>query len=198
MGMPAAAHRWTRQNVLALMERNPLQSPRYETVDGELFVTPSPGGPHQFAVGRLLRCLGEYLDGEPIGEAVASPSDVELEPGVLVQPDVYVVPPAEAMRLRNENAVHGLLLAVEVLSPGSARGDRGKKRALYQRRVPEYWIVDVESRQVERWRPGDTRGEIITDRVEWHPAGARAPFVLDLAPFFARVWGEPELGARPA
>ena len=48
-----------------------------------------------------------------------------------------------------------LLLAAEVISPSSARGDRVDKREAYQRNgVPEYWIVDTAARVVERWHPG--------------------------------------------
>jgi Uma2 family endonuclease len=50
--------------------------------------------------------------------------------------------------------VKALLLAVEVLSPSSAHFDRVRKRRFFQRvGVPEYWIVDVDARLIERWRP---------------------------------------------
>ena len=41
-------------------------------------------------------------------------------------------------------------VVVEILSPGTARRDLGIKRDTYQAAgVPEYWIVDPESRSVE-------------------------------------------------
>jgi Uma2 family endonuclease len=41
-------------------------------------------------------------------------------------------------------------LAVEVLSPSTARIDRGKKSALLAKhRVPEYWLVDPQERTLE-------------------------------------------------
>ena len=83
-----------------------------------------------------------------------------------------------------------LLLAAEVISPSSARGDRVDKREAYQRNgVPEYWIVDAAARVVERWHPSDERPEIISDRLIWTPAGATEPFVLDLVAYFAEVFG---------
>jgi hypothetical protein len=82
MGMPATTQRWTRDEVLDLIARNPLTTPRYELVDGELLVTPSPSGPHQFAVAIMLQLLGEYLAGEPgVGEVLTSPADVMLDEG---------------------------------------------------------------------------------------------------------------------
>jgi len=84
--------------------------------------------------------------------------------------------------------ISGLLLAVEVLSPWTARADRLVKRRLYQReRVGEYWIVDLDARVVERWRPDDDRPEIIMDRLTWYPMPQATPFALDLVPFFASV-----------
>ena len=191
MGMSAAKQRhWTRAEVLDLIERNPLQTPRYEVVDGELFVTPSPRPIHQIAVGQLLYALMAYCEETGIGEALTSPSDTELEPDTLVQPDVYVVPREEGMRMRTVSTGRRLLLAAEVLSPSSQRGDRGKKRLLYQRRVPLYWIVNLDGRIVESWHPDSLEPTIVRDRLEWHPAGASAPFALDRPAYFARVFGE--------
>jgi hypothetical protein len=56
--------------------------------------------------------------------------------------------------------------------------------------VGEYWIVDTDARVMERWRPGDERPEIVTEQLEWKPAGAAEAFVLELSDFFARVWAE--------
>ena len=43
-------------------------------------------------------------------------------------------------------------LVVEVVSPSSARRDRGPKRAVYGRLgVREYWVVDSDGRCVERY-----------------------------------------------
>lgn len=54
-------------------------SPRYELVDGELLVTPSPRLLHQDVVLALATDLVQSLKGNPIGHAVVSPSEVELE-----------------------------------------------------------------------------------------------------------------------
>jgi Uma2 family endonuclease len=190
MRMPASArHRWTRAEVVALIDALPGSTPRYELVDGELLVTPSPSGLHQAGVFELAKSLNEYLRRTGVGEAFLSPFDVELDPGSLVQPDVFVVPNDEAARIRRESPARRLLLAAEVLSPGSARADRGEKREMYQRHVPEYWIIDLEAELFERWRPGESRPEVLRVSLEWHPAGAAEPFVLEVPPWFARVAG---------
>jgi Uma2 family endonuclease len=194
MGMPVEkARRWTAREVRQLIADSPLATPRYELVDGELLVTPSPAPAHQEAVARLLVALREYLERERVGHALDSPSDIELEPDDLRQPDVYVLPMAEWKRiLRDGFPARELLLAVEVLSPSSGRHDRVRKRPGYQRRVSDYWIVDVDARLMERWRTTDTRPEILTDQITWAPPGATAPFVLELPGFFRKVWSEEE------
>lgn len=190
MGMPATQQRrWTAAEVRALIEENPLVTPRYELVDGELLVTPSPRNPHQLVVIELIAALHEYLRRERVGRVLTSPSDIELEPESVLQPDVFVMPPEEAER--RAFPVHELMLAIEVLSPSSARFDRGRKRLYYQRNgVDEYWIVDIDSRMVERWRPADERPEVITEMLEWRPAGCTEALVIDLPLLFAEALGD--------
>ncbi len=192
MAMPAhVRRRWTLAEVRDLIDAAPEAAPRYELVDGELLVTPSPAGPHGFAVHELDRSLGTWLLENPVGAALTSPFDVELEPESLVWPDVFVVPPDEAKRLRHEMPARRLTLVIEVLSPSSARFDRGEKRRLYQRHVPEYWIVDLDARLFERWRSGAPHPEILHDTIDWRLQGTSAAFELSLPEFFARVFDEP-------
>ena len=192
MGMPAVqGRRWTAREVRQLIAEQELLTPRYELVDGELLVTPSPPRAHQTAVLLLAVALHEYLEREPVGRVLPSPSDVELEPEDVRQPDLFVLPLDEWRRLiRDEFPARSLMLAIEVLSPSSGRYDRVTKRRGYQRHVSEYWIVDMDARLVERWRPGDDRPEILTDSLEWRPDGASTSFTLSLTEFFARVFSE--------
>jgi Uma2 family endonuclease len=192
MGMPAeTTRRWTAREVRQLIADAPLATPRYELVDGELLVTPSPGFSHQSAVALLLVALSVYFQREPVADALTSPSDIELEPEDVRQPDVFVLPIPESKRLAREDfPAHQLLLAIEVLSPSSARHDRVRKRPGYQRHVPEYWIVDLEARVIERWRTGDERPEMLSDRLMWQPPGAETPFVLELPQFFRMAFAE--------
>ena len=191
MAMPATdrerTRRWTAGEVRELIAKNPLATPRYELVDGELLVTTSPGFAHQRAVARLLGTLEEYVTWTAIGVAMTSPFDVELETEFISQPDVFVLSTEEARRVAEEMPARSLLLAAEVVSPSSGRFDRVIKRPKYQRHVPEYWIVDVDARLFERWRPNDDRPEILVDALEWQPAGAAEPLRLDVPGYFAAV-----------
>lgn len=191
MGMPAHAKRWTVDEVRALQDESRAW-PRYELIDGALLVTNAPSPRHQRAAAILLAALEEYCKSRRIGIVFMSPADLELEPGTIAQPDVFVVPSSDGRVPAKWNEVRTLLLAVEILSPSNARQDRVDKRRYYSRaRVPEYWIVDLDARVVERWRPGDLRGELLEETLSWIPDGAATndTFVLDLADFFARTTG---------
>jgi Uma2 family endonuclease len=164
---------------------------RYEVIDGELFVTPAPSWEHQSASKQLFRLLDRYLSVHAIGDVIYAPADVEFDNERMVEPDLFAVPLIDGRVPRTWEEVRRLLLAVEILSPGTARADRQVKRRLYQRQdVPEYWIVDVDARLIERWRPEDTRPEILDQELTWQPDPAQPPLVSDLARYFADVLGE--------
>jgi Uma2 family endonuclease len=187
MGMPALPTTgWT----VEMLESLPDDGSRYEIIDGALFVTPAPRRSHQRAVLRLSTLLDGYLRSRRDLEVLTSPADIRAGRRTSVQPDLFVVPieRGEAAHLWPE--VRALLLAVEVLSPGTARVDRHQKRRLYQREaVAEYWVVDLDSRLVERWRPGDERPEIVTDTLDWRASGDDEPLVIELETFFAGIGG---------
>ena len=192
MHMATATRRWTVEEVRAL----PDDTSRYEVIDGELFVTPGPTWRHGEAAEALFIRLRAHCATHMIGHAKIAPQDVTWGDRTMVEPDIFVVPVVGGRRPRTWEEAGRLLLAVEVLSPSSARADRIVKRRLYQRvGVPEYWIVDVDARAIERWLPNDERPEILTERLEWQPDPDRQPFVLDLAAYFAEVFGEGEAGA---
>ena len=188
--MATAAKRWTVDEVRALIDESH-HWPRYELVDGELLVTPAPRMVHQSAVGALFIVLDAYVRQHALGDLMFSPADIGLELGSIVQPDLFLIPPDPARRAREWSEVRSLDLAIEVVSPRSARHDRTVKRRLFQRNgVPEYWIVDLDARLVERWRPDDDRPEILESRLEWQPDPGMPPFVLELSAFFARLLDE--------
>jgi Uma2 family endonuclease len=186
MVMPAAMPpaRWNR----AMLEALPDDGQRHEIIDGVHYVTPSPGLPHQYVAAMLYDALRHYIDREPIGWLFFSPSDIELAPDTIVQPDVMVFPRRND-RLPRDWASAGLpMLVVEVISPSSSSRDRILKRRRYQRAgIAEYWIADPEAQLVERWTPTDERPEICTDTLRWLPDGAATELVIELQPIFAAI-----------
>ena len=161
---------------------------RYEVIDGELFVTPAPALRHQDAILQLAMRLAPYVESHPVGHLVVAPADVTFSPRRGVQPDLFVAPLVQGKRPRYVSEIDGLVLAVEVLSPSSVRADRFVKRAMYRNEgVADYWVVDLDARAFECSTPADTRVEIRTDSLVWHPAGASVPLVIDVQRYFTRV-----------
>lgn len=153
---------------------------RYETVHGELLVTPSPRELHQRALGRLHTALANYLERFPVAAVYASPADISWAPDILVQPDVFVVD-LEQARTGDWARMQRLLLAVEVLSPSSVRADRFTKRRLYQEvGVATYWMVDADARQAEVWAPDATFPVVVRDELTWTAPGAAEPLRISL------------------
>ena len=177
---------WTADELRAL----PDDGNRYEIVDGELLVTPAPSLVHQDAVGELFLLLAPYARRNDL-HCILAPAEVRFSPNRVVQPDVFVVPFIGGRKPARLDDVHRLILAVEVLSPSSARADRHSKRHLYQSQsVPEYWIVDPANRFVERWRLGDDAPEVLLDSLTWTPREGGDPLVIDRARYFGGVHGE--------
>lgn len=109
-----------------------------------------------------------------------------------MQPDLFVVRKEPGRILRKWREVGVPVIAIEVLSPSTASRDRGAKRRIYQRAgVEEYWIVDLDARLVERWRPEDERPEVVSEELVWQPGSLPAPIRIDLPRLFTSVLGEP-------
>lgn len=191
MGMPAATKkRWTADEARALNEANPLPFPYYEVVDGELLVSPAPRSLHQDAVLLLARLLAAYMERTRVGHVMIGPADISLEPDSLLSPDVFVTRLVDGRKPRSWNEVRGLWLVAEVLSPSTARYDRVVKRGYFGRNaVPEYWVVDLDARLIERWHPGEERPDVVTGSLRWTADAAVDGFSLNVVSFFRDVHG---------
>ena len=187
MHMVATNKIWTADDLATL----PDDGMQYEIIDGALFVTPAPIWRHGAAVRALFRIVDPYLTANGAGEIWFAPADVVFDSHNVVEPDLFVVPLVNGRAPRTWEEAGRLLVAIEVVSPGSAKKDRHAKRALYQRQgVPEYWVIDIDAEHVERWRPGDTRPEILDRRLEWQPSPEHVPLSIDLVAYFTDVRGE--------
>ena len=131
---------------------------RYELLDGELVMVPSPGATHQRIVMRIAMALQPYVKRMELGEFFIAPFDVVLWDGDeanVVEPDLLFVSTARAGIITEANVQGAPDLVVEVLSPSTESRDRGYKRELYARHgVGEYWLVDPDARTVTVLRLG--------------------------------------------
>jgi Uma2 family endonuclease len=161
-------------------------SRRFELVDGVLQMSPSPASPHQVAATLLCAQLNAALMPQSlIAIAAVDVALVESFPPLVRTPDVVVVSLADARTGPKRYRGGQVLLAVEMVSPGSARVDRVAKMAEYaEAGIPAYWIVDTTSEPItldgfelsgNTYRPDVAAA---TGEVE---LTAPAPVTLDLA-----------------
>ena len=64
---------------------------RYELLDGELILSPSPRTAHQRASKKILRALDDFVIDNELGEVFDAPYDVVLDDINVVQPDILFV-----------------------------------------------------------------------------------------------------------
>jgi Uma2 family endonuclease len=140
------------------LERWPEDGRRYELYNGEVFEIPAPILLHQFVLGRLYLALSSYVQAHG-GAVFVAPVDIVLTDFDVVQPDVLLFTPEREHLLHMRQVTrHAPDLAIEILSPATARNDRGRKLRLYeQHRVSEYWLVDPDGASVEIYRLADGR-----------------------------------------
>lgn len=127
---------------------------RYELIEGEIYLLPSPSYQHQVVVNEISWHLNNFFRDKPC-QLLASPVDIRLsgyaakfeEDPNIVQPDLAVICDPEQVRDGKYFGVPSLM--VEVLSPSTQGKDRATKLLLYMKSgIQEYWIVDIENKVV--------------------------------------------------
>jgi Uma2 family endonuclease len=181
----APARGWTYEEFARL----PDDGNRYEVIAGELYVTPAPGSIHQKVSARIFTELRVFATNRhALGEVLYAPLDVIFEDGDYVQPDLVFLR-KERGHLLTERGLEGPPdLVVEILSPTTARQDRGIKRDRYAHfGVPEYWIVDTDQRRVEVHRLAEPMSlpMVVTDRLAWQPVDGGPVLELNVAELLA-------------
>ena len=127
---------------------------RYEIIEGELFVSRSPGLTHQIVATNLAVLIGTYLKTNAIGIVVATPGLVLSNYSGVIPDLVFFLHEQRAKIVTDERLTAPPDLVIEIVSPGSKniRRDRVSKLNLYSTHgVPEYWIVDPQRLQLERY-----------------------------------------------
>ncbi len=163
---------YTVEDVLSL----PDSAPRVELSDGVLQVVPSPSGAHQKINWRLVSWLDRHLPPgfEPqlaLGMVIGYRSTLEPDALILRSPidlDHHFVEPDQ------------VVVAVEIVSPGTRRRDRLEKPALYaEAGVAHYWRIEQDPVHVFAYDLVAGRYELVADSTE--ELVLTAPFELRLA-----------------
>ena len=132
---------------------------RWELLDGELVMAPSPTTTHQRTLRRLFLMLNSFVDQMGLGEVLSAPLDVILSDANVVQPDVLFVSNQREHIIDDTNIKGAPDLVVEILSPSTASRDWRTKLDLYaQHGVREYWVVDPDGQRV--WVMAGTDGTL--------------------------------------
>jgi Uma2 family endonuclease len=127
---------------------------RYEIIEGELFVSCSPGLTHQIVSDNLLVLVRNYLRGNPIGTFVSTPGLILSNVSGVIPDLVFFRNEQRDTIVTNDRLIGPPALVIEIVSPGSAniKRDRVSKLRLYaQHGVSEYWIVDPQNVTIDRY-----------------------------------------------
>jgi Uma2 family endonuclease len=126
---------------------------RYELEEGKIVMSLAPAFGHQTCQHKIQVQLEAQV---PAHLEIAPGVDVDLElvppsqPGFVRIPDIVVVTRAGSERLRSGGGIlraSEVVLAIEIISPGSRRTDNLIKRSEYaDAGIPHYWIVDIDGR----------------------------------------------------
>lgn len=174
-----------------------------EIVDGEIVVSPRPGGPHSRAEGGVHAALTFPFDKRPGGDDGPGGWWILVEPELHLGDDVLVPDVAGWRRERLPKGPTDAAFAVapdwvcEIVSPRTERHDRIVKMERYgQHGVGHVWIVDPLLRMLEVYRRhegGWLRVQVFADYV-----GIRAEPFDAVEIDMGRWWLEPEPPPEPA
>ncbi|MCL4521988.1 MAG: Uma2 family endonuclease [Firmicutes bacterium] len=132
----------------------PEDGKRYEILEGDLAVSPSPNQKHQRCVWRIVSFF-QLMEQAGYGQGYAAPFDVVFDEHNVTEPDVLFIR-TERLSIVTEANVQGAPdLVVEVLSPSTRARDLGVKVHLYARfHVQEYWVADPDAETLTVYRLG--------------------------------------------
>jgi len=145
----------------------PETGPRYQLIEGDLYMAPAPNRYHQDISRNLELIIGNWLKKHPIGKLYDAPFDVVLDEFDVFQPDILFVSKERASILTDAGAEGAPDFIVEILSPRTARLDLDNKRKMYARHgVTELWIIDPEPRRILVYRFKENPAEPVEVRSE--------------------------------
>lgn len=143
----------------AYLEWEQQQPIKYEYINGQVFAMTGGTLPHNSIALNLASALKNYLRGKPCKVFMADAKVGVSLNGPFHYPDVMVTCDDRDRTARQ--VVYHPCLIVEVLSPGTADIDRGKKFRNYRRidTLKEYVLIETETMNVDCYR--------INERGKW-------------------------------
>lgn len=118
-----------------------------ELIRGEIRVVNSQYMPHMKAKLAIYRALYAAVTDAALPLEVGSEGAARLGDDSMPEPDVFIYEPTSELAA----PASALRLVVEV-ADATARQDLGPKRRLYaEHAIPEYWVVLLNKRRIERF-----------------------------------------------
>jgi Uma2 family endonuclease len=138
-------------------------SKRFELIEGEVFMTPSPNTKHQRAVGRLFRALSDFVEENDLGEVFIAPYDIVFSKWTALEPDLLFIRQDRRSIITEANVQGAPDLVIEILSPSNKAYDRKTKLVAYEKAgVPELWYLDPEEKTAEILNRGGGGRYVVT------------------------------------
>ena len=168
--------RFTFRDYMQLPES---EEKRYELIDGELLMVPSPTTEHQKILGKLWSLLCEFVQEHDLGIVFSAPLDVVLSQEDVLQPDIMFISREREGIITERNIQGAPDLVIEILSPATAERDKTLKKTRYAKfGVRDYWIVDPQSTTIEVLKAGDQGLETV--RAYPEDTNVTSPLIQDL------------------
>jgi Uma2 family endonuclease len=141
-------------------------SKRFELIEGEVFMTPSPNTKHQLAASNLHFALRKFVQERNLGRVFFAPYDIVFSKWTALEPDLLFIRRERLSIITDANVQGAPDFVIEILSPSNRAYDRETKHRVYeQAAVAEIWYVDPEERSVEILNLGSDRHYEATARL---------------------------------
>ena len=150
------------------LSRNELdENTYYELVNGKIVKKSSPNPRHQLILAKIYDLVSNYIKKNKSGTVLFAPIDVFLDNETVVIPDLIYIS-NDNKKIITNNGIEGCPdLVVEILSPSTAKYDRGIKMKAYKRnQVAEYWIIDPKAHALEVYVYQDQDYDLLSYAVE--------------------------------
>ena len=125
---------------------------RYELIEGDLIMTPSPKPYHQSISENIAFEIGKFVREKKSEKVFHSPCDVYFDDAKVLQPDILFISKDRLGIIGEKNIQGAPDLVIEILSESTAYRNLVKKKKIYSKfGVKEYWVVDPEEKTIEMY-----------------------------------------------
>ena len=163
---------YTLEEFFKMGELGLFKDQRVELVDGEVLIVPPQGFKHSGEIALLNERLRDQFANRAV-VWVQLPIILDSVGKIYLEPDLSLLrPPLEQYRERFATPEDAFLV-IEV-SVSSLEDDRTRKLELYANNgIPEYWIINVEAKQLEVYR--EPEGKTYRNKQTFNAEHAVAP-----------------------